>query len=375
VETWQATGNEVFARTAREILTYVSRDMTSPEGGFYSAEDADSEGEEGRFYVWTAEEVEEALGPVDAAAVRARYRLDDGRTGILHREPSDTDPPGPVEARLLEARSARVRPFRDDKILADWNGLMIAAFARAGAALDDPDLVRAAGRAADFVLRAMTDPDGMLLHRYRAGQAGIRAFADDYAFLAWGLIELAEAASDAKRLQQAAGLTDQLLSRFEDGAGGGFFRTAADAPRETTRAKPVTDGSIPCANSIALLVLARLAQMTGEERYRQAAERVVLAYPSMAAQQPFGFSYYLIGLDFMAGPSFQLAVSGDPLASDAALFRREALRRFLPNKVMLVGRDGYPLVDGRAAAYVCQGFACNRPTADIAVMLSQLGAG
>ena len=375
VEAWQATGNEVFARTAKEILTYVSRDMTSPEGGFCSAEDADSEGEEGRFYVWTAAEVEEALGHGDAAAAGKRYRLDEGRTGILHRDPSDRDPPGPLEERLLQARSARARPFRDDKILADWNGLMIAAFARAGAALDDPALVRAAERAADFVLGRMTGTDGRLQHRYRGGQAGIHAFADDYAFLSWGLIELAEAASDEKRLAQAAGLVDQLLSRFQDEAGGGFYRTASDAPRDTARAKPITDGSIPCANSIALLVLARLAEMTGEERYRRAAERVVLAYPSGAAEQPFGFSYYLVALDFLAGPAFQLAISGDPMASDAALLRKEALRRFLPNKVLLVGRDGYPRVEGRAAAYVCQGFACNRPTTDVSVMLSQLGAG
>ena len=224
-DAWQATGNVLFKRTAEETLAYVRRDLGLPGGGFATAEDADSQGQEGKFYLWTAADIRTALGEKEAAEFIRRYGVTDagnfvGDTAagenILHLDPSSAGAPGAVEATMLAARGARVRPSRDDKVLADWNGLTIAAFARAGKAFDNADMIRAAQEAARFASQHLQTHGGRLLHRYRDGEAAIPGFADDYAFLAWGFLELYEATFEAKHLQIAIALVNALTAHFWD---------------------------------------------------------------------------------------------------------------------------------------------------------------
>ncbi len=286
-EAWQATANDFYRRTALEVFAYAMRDLRSPEGAFFAAEDADSEGEEGKFYLWSAREIGSVLGAEDAERFMQAYGVsergnfdepgvDAAGANILNRKPDDTTAPGAAEEKLRGVREGRVRPFRDDKVLADWNGLMIAALARAGAAFDEPSLTEAALRAADFVLGRMRGRDGRLFHRWRDGEAGIPAFADDHAFLAWGLLELYAAGFDTRHLEAAIGITDDFIARFWDDAAGGFFQAAVDAvDGRALRRKAITDGVMPSANSAGLLVLARLAQITGRQDYRQKAEQLV----------------------------------------------------------------------------------------------------
>jgi uncharacterized protein len=255
-EAWQATGAEEWKNTATEICAYVLRDLALPEGAFATAEDADSEGEEGRFYFWTEAAVQSVLGN-GAAGFCARYGVSRDPS-ILHREISDRTPPGAPEASLLGARASRVRPLRDDKILADWNGLMVAALARAGRAFGEPSFVQAAERAARFVTRQMRSSDRGLLHRHRDGESAISGFADDYAFLAWGILELYEATFDAVWLEECVSLTEHFLGHFWDTEGAGSFppqtgkSLPAASPSRTASSRPQTPWvPISCSGSTA----------------------------------------------------------------------------------------------------------------------------
>jgi uncharacterized protein YyaL (SSP411 family) len=399
-EAWQATRSELYRRTAQEVLAYVRRDMTSAEGGFFSAEDADSEGEEGKFYLWSAAEARSVLGDEVYERIRVKYGLSDegnftspgaanGGENILHRDPADGSAPAEAEAALLAAREKRVRPFKDDKVLSGWNGMMIAAFARAGAAFEDPALVRAGERAAAFVLGRMRGADGRLLHRYREGEAAIPAFADDYACLAWGLIELYEASFDPAWLREASGLMDTLISRYWDPAAGGFFLTADDAePGIAGRQKPLVDGAVPSANSVALLDLLRLAGITENKTYASKAQEIMRLYPPGVAANPMGYGFFLSALDYAAGPSFEVVISGDPAREDTRDMLRAVRRRFLPNAVLVLRPTGaepeiariapftrqQTEVNGRATAYLCRSWACELPTNDLGKMLAGLGA-
>ncbi|MFI5369559.1 MAG: thioredoxin domain-containing protein, partial [Spirochaetia bacterium] len=310
-ETWQAVGSDFYRHTAEEIAAYVLRDMTSPEGAFYSAEDADSDGEEGRFYTWTEQEADAALGPERGQLVKTYGVLAPGQN-ILHRDPADTSTPGRLEQLLFAAREGRNRPFKDDKVLADWNGLMIAALARAGGAFDEQGLIAAAGRAADFVLHRMS-PDGRLCHRFRDGETAITAFAEDHAFLAWGLLELYEAGFEERFLSGAVDVMQALIQRYWDPDDGGFFRTAADAPQlPGGRVKPLTDGVIPSANSVALLVLLKLARITGSAEYQQMAEAVMRLSGGRGAEDPYSHAFFLCAMDMAAGPFLEIVVAGAP---------------------------------------------------------------
>ena len=388
-EAWQATGTELFRMTAREIAAYVLRDMTSPEGAFYSAEDADSEGEEGKFYTWTESELPSTLSAEDRSGLEKRYGKLGMARGILYRDPEDTSPPGKIESALLEARRGRIRPLRDDKVLADWNGLMIAALSRAGGAFDEPELVRAAGKAAHFVLGRMR-PGGRLLHRYRDGDAAIPSFAEDLAFLSWGLLEHYEASFEVSSLKEAVSLVEVLLARHWDEASGGFFRTADDAEAlPGGRSKPLRDGVIPSANSIALLVLLRLARITGSIDYQEKAESIIRLYPADAEKDAYSHAVFLSAVDFAAGPTHEVVIAGDPRAEDTRAMMREIRRRFLPRAVLLFRpQDGAPaeitkiapfteplvMREGRATAYVCRDRACELPTTDVGKMRELLGA-
>ena len=390
VDAWQATGKDFYRQTALEICAYVLRDMSSPEGGFFTAEDADSEGEEGKFYLWTRAEIEAVLSTEELREFDQRYKpAGDGQL-ILHRDPAQSALPDRIEGALLRRRLARQRPSRDDKILSDWNGLMIAALARAGGAFEDPPLLDAAVRAADFVLQRLVDANGWLLHRYRDGEAAIPAFADDYLLLVWGLLELYEATFQVRWLREAVRFLDEALARFWDADLAGFFQTAHDAPGGLgSRIKPIVDNVIPSANSVAVLVLTKLAEITGQEKYRAQAGSVIALYPPEAESNALSFSFFLSALDFYVGPTFQVVIAGDPDDPQTLEMVRALRGRYLPNasvvlrptneaepEIVSIAPYSAPqgLMNGRATAYVCSGWACTLPTNYPAVMLRILAS-
>ncbi|MBI5073640.1 MAG: thioredoxin domain-containing protein [Nitrospirae bacterium] len=322
-EAFQATGNEDFRNTAEDVLSYISRDMTSPEGGFYSAEDADSEGEEGRFYVWTHSEITGALEPGDAELICSSFNIQregnffdqatNDRTGsnILHRgqQPDATaqkkeltaaELPDRIKkalARLFAVREQRIHPDKDDKILTDWNGLMITAFAKAAKAFQRPDYAAAAAKAADFILSRLRTPDGRLIHRYRDGDASLPAHTDDYAFFISGLIELYLAGCEPRYLEEALRLNSIFIRHFWDNVQGGFFFTADDGEKLLVRRKEIYDGAVPSGNSMALFNLLRLAGITGDVSLAEMASKAARTFFTMVRQAPTAYTYFLMALD------------------------------------------------------------------------------
>jgi hypothetical protein len=410
-EAWQATGHEDYAATAREIFTYALRDLTSPEGAFFSAEDADSEGVEGKFYLWTEDEIRKVLAPDDAALLKMVMGIT--RAGNFHDEGSSESGSNilhlvrPLQetatevglgladlerrlaqslARLREVRSARVRPRKDDKILADWNGLMIAALAKAARAFNEPRYAEAAARAASFVLGKMSDERGRLLHRFRDGEAAVPALLDDYAFMTWGLLELYEAVFDPLYLETALALTRIMLEHFEDRQAGGFFLSADDAEPTIARPKDAYDGSMPSGNSVAMLNLLRLSRIHADPELERKAEDLIRAFYCTARKAPAGFAHLMSGLDFALGPVAEVVIAGDAQAKDTQAMIRALGRTFSPNKVVLLRPSaeddtikrlpeyarGLAPKKGRATAYVCRDFKCGIPVTDPDEMIGLL---
>ncbi len=414
LETYQATGKREYAQTAREIFAYVRRDMTSPEGGFYSAEDADSEGEEGKFYLWTVEELHQVLGP-DEAQFAARLmnatpsgnhrELETGRSSnILHlskpwdqlardfgvSEQALRDRWETARRKLFAERKKRVHPQKDDKILTDWNGLMIAALARGAQVLDEPQYVLAAKRAADFVLKTLRDGRGRLLKRYRDGEAALDGQLDDYAFVVWGLIELYEVTFEVRYLEEALKLNEAMLAHFWDKQNGGFYFQPDDGEKQIVRTREIYDGALPSGNSVAALNLLRLARMTGQTELEKLASRLVQSFAADVGRSPNNFTQLLTALDFALGPSFEVVVAGRPEAADTRRMLAALRKPFLPNKVVLFRPEGSeepPIVKlaefvrsqsalgGRATAYVCQNFVCRQPSTDLSQMVQVLKQG
>lgn len=396
LEAHQATGMDSYARVAREVLEYIGRDMTSAEGGFYSAEDADSEGEEGKFYVWTREELTEVLGTDDAAFFAETFNFADAGnfkeeatgkptgTNIPHLRDEVSDPhrerAEKLRVKLFEAREKRIHPQKDDKVLTDWNGLMIAAYARAAQVLGEEKYAAIAKKSAEFALAKLSTEDGRLLKRWRQGEAGLTAHLEDYTFLAWGLLDLYEADFDPRWLREAARLTDLSIEHFWDETDGGFFMTADDSEELLVRSKKLYGGAIPSGNAVALLNLARLHRMTGKTEYSDRAEQLVRAFSGEIDKSPSGFPLTLCGLDFLFGPTREIVIAGDPEAADTKAMLAELRKSFLPNKVILLRTPGNAAelaklapftenqtsVDGKATAYVCENFACQLPTTEIA---------
>ncbi len=411
-ETFQATGNPFYARCAQEILSYVRRDLTHPRGGYYSAEDADSEGEEGKFYLWTEAEIFQALGPEEGAFIKRVFELTklgnfpdeaSGRpngANILHMKrpiaelaERENMKPEAFQKRLekarknlFELRERRVHPFKDDKILTDWNGLAIAAFARAGRVLGRDDLVADARAAADFVLEKLRAEDGRPLKRYRSGEAGLPAHLDDYAFLAWGLLELYESTFESRYLKTAQNLTDLMIRYFWDEAEGGFFLTANDGEALILRGKTVYDGALPSGNSVAVQNLLKLGRITAWEEYDLMAEKAIALFSEQVKRAPASFTQFLCAVDFREGPSFEIVLAGDKNAKDFKEMAAALHRRFLPNKVLLWRPEKEALemvkispylehqksLNGKATAYVCRNFTCQKPTTDLKTMLAAL---
>jgi uncharacterized protein YyaL (SSP411 family) len=396
LETYQATKDDQYAQMAREIFTYLLRDLTSPEGGFYSAEDADSEGVEGKFYVWTEAELREAL-PADLAAVAiATYGVapegnfhdeasgEKSGTNILHLTtdvpPETREQLERAQGLLLAARQKRVRPGLDDKILTDWNGLMIAALARGAQVLDEAIYHDAAAKAAEFILERMVSEQGRLLHRYRAGEAAIPAYLDDFAFLCWALIELYQSDFDPRWLREALRLNDYVLEHFWDDDGGGLFFSAEDNEKLMVRPKEVYDGAVPSGNSVAMLNLLRLARLTGRGELEDRAAQLGAAFGADLVRAPSMHSQMLCGMDYALGPSAEVVLAGDGETLQEMV---EALRaKFQPNVVVLRAAEAiadlapfaasHTALDGKATAYVCRRQACAPPVTDAKEMIGLL---
>ncbi len=399
LEAFQITGNATMALAARRTIGYVLREMTSPEGAFWSAEDADSvvdaadphHKSEGWFYIWSWAEVVELLGEEKARWFAYRYGMEpDGNvvndphhefTGrnILFQAHGleetahhfDRDPDEVMRAiaeaqqQLFQARAKRVRPHLDDKILTAWNGLMISAIARGAAILDEPAYAAAARRAADFLLDTMRGPDGGLLRRYRDGEAAIGAMLDDYAFFAQGLLDLYEATFEFRYLEQAIALTDDQRARFEDREGGGFYASAqADAAR-LNRIKDDYDGAEPSGNSVALLNLLRLHKITDRDDLLRAARNLIRAFSTRLAATPFGMPQMLVACEFDVAQPREIVIAGSP----APEMIRQLWKRFDPNRILLNAAleiaQYHPtvleLAKGPAAIVLCENFACQPP--------------
>ena len=404
LEAFQATGNRDYGKTAEEIFQYVLRDMCSPMGGFYCAEDADSEGVEGKFYVWTKKEVLEILGHSLGELFCKVYNIrEEGNytqeatgkpngTNIVHLSKGLKAIAGELKLakidlarqmelcrqKLLEQREKRVRPERDDKILTDWNGLMIASLAIGARVLHNPQYLEAARRAADFVLRYLKTTDGRLVHRYRDGQAAVEAHLDDYAFLVWGLIELYEASFDAAYLAEALSVNEVMLRHYWDPLKGGLFFTPDDGEQLIIRKKGLYDGAVPSGNSIALANLLRLSHLTAKTDLEQKASEMIRAFSGQVAQSPLAYTQFLCAVDFALGPTKELLIIGQEQAPDTREMIRAATG-FHPRMVVVLrpsGRDRsaidfvagfakeYQAVGGKATAYLCEGFACRKPITD-----------
>ncbi len=388
-EAFHATGEAAMAETARDVAGFVLREMRDARGGFHSALDADSEGGEGRFYMWTMAELEQALGREDAAfaarvfGVTTEGNVAEEATGrktganVLYLAHPPADEAGRkrlagIRKRLLAAREQRPRPFRDDKVLTDWNGLMIAALARAARTLDEPAWANAAARAADFVLGNLRDADGRLLHRWRAGQAGIPGMLDDYAFLIWGLIELYETDFDARWLDAAVTLARRMDADFS--AANGAFYAARAASRLPARPVEAFDGAQPSGNSAAMMDLLRLARLTGDAAWERRASRVASAFAERMAAMPSAFAWLAAGLLFAESPGYEIVLAGPREGAEADAMLAAVRAPYLPHAVVLwrdaaserlapYARAQKPL-NGRVTAYICRDFQCNQPTTD-----------
>jgi uncharacterized protein len=376
---WQVTGDELFRTVCEETLDWALRELRGEEGGFQSALDADSEGVEGRFYVWTLEELREVLGDDADAAIAwfgASERGNFEGANILVR--GDGDPPaalGEWRRALYEARAKRVWPGLDDKRLTSWNALMISALAEAGAVLGRDDYLDAARGTADFLLGQVRDGDGRLLRSWKDGVAKLNAYLEDHAFLLEALLTLYESTFEPRWFAAARELADTTIERFADEENGGFFETSADHEQLIARRKDLEDHPIPAANSSAAYGLLRLAALTGEEEYARRAESVLRLLWQLAPQHPQAFSHLLQALDFRLARTREVAIVGD----DAGDLERVVRARFRPHLVLAGGDpDGVPLlegrepVDGRAAAYVCENFACRLPVTEPAELEEQL---
>ncbi|MCQ8902480.1 MAG: thioredoxin domain-containing protein [Methanothrix sp.] len=377
LEALQATGNRDYAIVADEILGFVAEELISPEGAFCSALDAESDGIEGGYYLWTMDQLRDALGddlkkaldayilePAGGSNGRSVLRISlEGELGEFKRSVE------PIRRRLLEARSLRARPFRDEKVLADWNGLMIAAFSRGAQVLGEERWMRIASRAADFVLSSM-HRDGMLLHSHKGSRVSI---LDDYAFLIFGLMELYQAGFDGRYLERAEILGEEMISHFLD-PDGGFYYTMEEQGDHILRRKEVRDGAIPSGNAMATIDLLMLGKILGRPDLEEIASKSFrnISMDSLPAQVGL-----LIALDLALGPSYEIAIVGDADGTKAML--RALWAVYVPRKVVVAGdrspewASGLQPLDGKATAYVCRGYTCSLPTTDIRSMIELLG--
>ncbi|MCG3772256.1 MAG: hypothetical protein JW384_03463 [Nitrosomonadaceae bacterium] len=395
--------NPMYKRITVEVLDYILREMTDSTGGFYSTQDADSEGEEGKYYAWTIDELIEVIGAEDARLVAPYYSVLPygsfegknvlnrfavpvtilGQLGVSMKELEAAVDRAKV--KLLDARSKRVPPPTDDKVLTGWNGLMLRSLAEAGAALDRPDYVAAATKNAEFLTSTMMDGK-QVLRTYREGRAKLNGYLEDYAFLADGLLALYEATLDLKWYLKAQELVDEMVARFWDDTNGGFFDTAHDHETLISRPKDLSDNAIPSGNAVAAELLLRFARLTGRSDYEEKAAQTLRLVAGIAGPHASSFGHFLCVLDMYLAPSQEIAIIGakDAPGTDALL---GVIRtHFLPHHVLAFAKpddfdaiEAIPLledrdaIDGKPTAYVCQNFACQLPTTDATQFAKQLG--
>ncbi len=386
---WQITGRPLYRRIVEETVAYVLREMTAPGGGFYSTQDADSEGEEGKFFVWTPAEIEAVLGPQMAAIFEDYYDVShrgnfEGKN-ILNvvktlEEVADRFQvsKGDAEqalaigrATLFDVREQRVKPGRDEKILTEWNGLMIHALAECAGVLDLPDALAAAETAADFILARMRQEDGRLYRSFKDNRARFNAYLEDYAAFIRGLLALYAATFDLRWLAEAQRLVDIMYAEFHDADRGGFFQTGKSHEALVVRRKDFIDNAIPSGNSMAAEVLLQMAALLGNQSHREEAGRIFLLMEAAMGRQPTGFGRMLGALDQYLAPSQEIAIVGNAgdAATDALL--RQVRRRYLPHATVaqkapdadnpLPVFEGRTMVDGKPTAYVCENYVCRLP--------------
>ncbi len=413
VDAYLVTRDPLYAETVRGICDYVIQDLQSPAGGIYSTRDADSEGMEGKYYIWTVEQVREVLGEEDAKLFCSYYDITERGNWF---EPHGHAPPGPknilniqrdvetvaklhgvesgelskrlagMRVKLLKIREKRIPPALDDKILSSWNGLMIGALAKAARALDEPRYAHAAEQAANFVLEKLRK-DGKLLRTYRSGQARLTGYLSDYAFLTEGLLNLYEATFDPKWVQESVALTDDLIARYYDEAGGGFFFTAKDGERLLARTKDANDGAIPSGNSVAAMNLLRLGLLVNRPDYREKAESIFRSFGALVNRSAWQFERLLCAVDFYADSPKEIAIIGDPYAPPTRAMLQIVFQSYRPNKVVALAPDEeqaaklgefIPLlknkrpIDGSPTAYVCQNYVCKKPVTTVGELASLL---
>ncbi|MFX1277678.1 MAG: thioredoxin domain-containing protein [Promethearchaeota archaeon] len=413
IETYQATKDDEYREVAQELFTYVLRDMTYSEGGFFSAEDADSEGEEGKFYIWSKEEIETILDQDLAELAIYIFNIQEGgnyleeatriHTGhnILHLKNSydkiaeRLNIPKQelklklekIREKLFNVRKERIHPHKDDKILTDWNGLMLAALAKGGRVFQEPLYINAAKKALEFINSTLSQENGKLLHRFREGKADINAFLTDYTFLIWGLIELYEATFNITYIKQALDLLKIQNDDFWDDYIGGYFFTSRDNEELLMRQKNIYDGAIPSGNSVALLNLLRLSQITGDYALEEKADILSRVFSEKVENNPDAYTQLMVAADFAIGPSYSLVVAGKTQNPDTIKMIEVINDHYIPNKVFIQRKTEQhpPDIDkysnfvqyfedegGKATAYICINKTCKPATQDLDKIIEYL---
>jgi len=400
-EAYQITNNQLYKDTAEEILYYVQRNMTDKRGGFYSAEDADSEGEEGLFYLWTIDEIKNILSNVESELLINTYGLnkegnyDDEATGnrteknILYlKEPINNielkNRLNQIIKKLYQARKKRIHPLKDDKILTDWNGLMIAAYAKAGVVFNSDDYTQQAEKSAQFILNNLTDNNGRLLKRYRDGNAGVDAHLDDYAFFIWGLLELYEATFNVTYLSEAIQLSNIMVDEFWDVTNGGFFLGSEKSEKLIVRAKTGYDGAMPSGNSVAAMNCSKLNRITGETKWAEISDKIFITFSNEIQQTPSGYASMVNAFLFNTDNPKEIVIVGSGKDSDTISAIEKIKSEYVPNKVIIFKDTDDELnklsplakwtvtqetIDEKTTYYICQDFACKIPTTDLNLAL------
>ncbi len=404
VDAYSLTGDEQYARVVEEIFTYIQRDMTSPEGAFYSAEDADSEGIEGKFYVWDRDEIEDVLGLEAMHTYCHVYDITPegnfeganipnliGHTIAELAQERDLNELAlrteleESRQKLFHEREQRVHPFKDDKILVSWNGMMIAALAHASKRLQKPEYAVVAKQAVDFIWQKMFRKDGRLMARYRDGHVAFPAYVDDYVYLMWGLLELYEATGDVAHMERAIMLKDQVIALFWDEAQGGFYFSGTEGYPLISRTKEIYDGAIPSGNSVAAWILARLAAMTNDDELRAVAEQILNTFAGTVEQYPAGYSMLMLaGMQLIQGTE-EIIVTGKVENIQYQQMLAEVQKTYRPFATLLFNESG---ADGAAArellphlqdklshdamAYICEGFVCHAPLTTLEALTEAL---
>lgn len=412
IEAFQATGDEKYKNTACEIFEYILRDMKSPEGGFYSAEDADSEGVEGKFYVWTKKEIMDILGEEDGKfACKVFNVTDEGnfqeestgkKTGanILHLENSVEDMAEifdiskeelenklkKIRNKLFKHRKWRIHPYKDDKILIDWNGLMISSLAKGSQVFKEEKYLKAAEESANFIINKMCKKN-RLMHRFKDGESAIKGHLDDYAFMIYGLLELFDASFNVDYLKSALSLNKTLLNHFWDFETGGFYFTPDDGEELLIRKKEIYDGAIPSGNSIMMLNLLKLARLTENEEFKKRGDELEKAFSKTIQKVPTGFTGFLCAFDFKTGPSYEIVIAGEKGEYETDNFVDVLRQNFIPNKTLVLLEDNEKTPElikiipslktkkmehNRATAYICLEGTCKAPTSDLNAYLKLL---